>query len=95
MPRSKSNEFNNEMDKTSELLGEALLNAIRLAVREEIREALIQGRFSFNDRLLAEEAFKVLQVSPDWLCRSHGGWGRKRYAFHIESFRHGFGGMSA
>ena len=39
MQRSKSNEFNKEVDKTSELLGEALLNAIRLAVREEIREA--------------------------------------------------------
>ena len=55
------------MDKTSELLGEAIVNAIRLAVREEIREALSQGGFSFDDRLLAEEAFKVLQVSPDWL----------------------------
>jgi predicted DNA-binding transcriptional regulator AlpA len=39
-------------------------------VREEIREALIQGGFSFDDRLLAEEASKVLQVSPDWLYRN-------------------------
>jgi len=37
MHRSKSNEFNKEVDRTSELLGEALLNAIWLAVREEIR----------------------------------------------------------
>ena len=52
-------------------LGEAFLNAIRLAVREEIREALIQGGFSFDDRLLdTEEASKVLQVSPDWLYRN-------------------------
>jgi hypothetical protein len=58
------------VDKTSELLGEAIVNAIRLAVREEIREALSQGGFSFDDRLLAEEAFKVLQVSPDWLYRN-------------------------
>ena len=29
MQRSKSIEFNKEMDKTGELLGEALLNAIR------------------------------------------------------------------
>ena len=59
------------MDKPSELLAEALLNAIRLAVREEIREALIQGGFSFDDRLLdTEEASKVLQVSPDWLYRN-------------------------
>ena len=39
MQRSKSNEFNNETDKTSGLLGEALLDAICLAVRQEIREA--------------------------------------------------------
>jgi hypothetical protein len=66
--RSKSNEFNKEVDKPNELLGEALLNAIRLAVREEIREALSQGGFSFDDRLLdTEEASKVLHVSPDWL----------------------------
>jgi hypothetical protein len=59
MQRSKSNDFDKEIDKTSELLGEALLNAIRLAVREEIREALIQGGFSFDDRLLhTEEASK-------------------------------------
>ena len=58
------------MDKTSELLGEAIVNAIRLAVHEEIREALMQDGFSFDDRLLAEEAFKVLQVSPDWLYRN-------------------------
>lgn len=71
MQRSKSNESNKEMEKTSELLGEALLNAIRLAVRKEMREALSQGGFSFDDRLLdAEEASKVLQVSPDWLYRS-------------------------
>jgi hypothetical protein len=45
--------------KESELLGEAFLNAIRLAVREEIREALMQGGFSFDDRLLnIEEASK-------------------------------------
>jgi hypothetical protein len=69
--RSKLNEFNKEVDKPSELLGEALLNAIRLAVREEIREALIQGGFSFDDRLLhTEQASKVLQVSPDWLYRN-------------------------
>jgi hypothetical protein len=55
----------------SALLGEALLNAIRLAVRQEIREALIQGGFSFDDRLLdTEEASKVLQVSPDCLYRN-------------------------
>ena len=59
------------VDKTSELLGEALLNAIRLLVRKEIREALIQGGFSFDDRLLnTEEASKVLQVSRDWLYRN-------------------------
>jgi len=70
MQRPKSNELNKEMEKTSELLGEGLLNAIRLAVREEIREALSQGGFSFDDRLLdTEEASKVLQVSPDWLYR--------------------------
>jgi hypothetical protein len=61
MQRSKSNEFNKEVDKTGELLGEALLNAIWLPVREEIREALIQDGFSFDDRLLdTEEASKVL-----------------------------------
>jgi predicted DNA-binding transcriptional regulator AlpA len=71
MQRSKSNELNREVDKASELLGEALLNAIRLAVREEIREALSQGGFSFDDRLLhTEEASKVLQVSPDCLYRN-------------------------
>jgi hypothetical protein len=52
MQRSKSNEFNK---KERKLLGEALLNAIRLAVREGIREALIQGGFSFDDRLLNTE----------------------------------------
>ena len=52
-------------------LGEVFLNAIRLAVREEIREALSQGGFSFDDRLLdTEEASKVLQFSPDWLYRN-------------------------
>jgi predicted DNA-binding transcriptional regulator AlpA len=71
MQRSKSNELNKEGDKTSELLGEALLNAIRLAVRQEIREALNQGGFSFDDRLLdTEEAAEVLQISPDWLYRN-------------------------
>jgi hypothetical protein len=44
MPRSKSNEFNKEVDKTSALLGEAFVNAIRLAVRVEIREVLITRR---------------------------------------------------
>ena len=40
-------------------------------MREEIREALSQGGFSFDDRLLdTEEASKVLQVSPDWLYRN-------------------------
>jgi hypothetical protein len=48
-----------DVDKMRELLGEAFLNAIRLAVREEIREALSQGGFSFDDRLLdTEEASK-------------------------------------
>jgi predicted DNA-binding transcriptional regulator AlpA len=71
MQRSKSNEFNKEVDKPSELLGEALLNTIQLAVREESREALSQGGFSFDDRPLhTEEASKVLQVSPDWLYRN-------------------------
>ena len=59
------------MDRTSELLREAILNAIRLAVREEIREALSQGGFSFDDRLLdTEEASEALQLSPDWLYRN-------------------------
>ena len=40
-------------------------------MREEIREALIQGGFSSDDRLLdTEKASKVLQVSPDWLYRN-------------------------
>jgi predicted DNA-binding transcriptional regulator AlpA len=40
-------------------------------VREEIREALKQGGFRFDDRLLdIKEASKVLQVSPDWLYRN-------------------------
>jgi hypothetical protein len=67
-----------------------------------MREALMQGGFSSDDPLLdSEEASKVLQVSPDWLTttlanyRSHGGSGRKRYAFPIEGSRRGFGGMSA
>ena len=39
--------------------------------RVSIREALSQGGFSFDDRLLGiEEASKVLQVSPDWLYRN-------------------------
>jgi predicted DNA-binding transcriptional regulator AlpA len=59
------------VDRTSELLGPALLNAIRSAVGEEIREALIQVGFSFDDCVLdTEEAYKVLQVSPDWLYRN-------------------------
>ena len=71
MQRSKSNEFTKEVDRTSGLLREAFLNAIRLAVREEIREALRQGSFIFDDRLLDIEASsKVLQVSPDWLYRN-------------------------
>jgi hypothetical protein len=53
MQRSKSNK---EVDKASELLGEALVNAFRVAVREKIREALMQGGFSFDDRLLDIEA---------------------------------------
>lgn len=93
MQRSKSNK---EGIKRVSCSGEALLNAIRLAVREEIREALMQGGFSFDDRLLAtEEASQVLQVSPDWLCRSHRGSGGMCYAFPIEGSRRAFGGMSA
>jgi hypothetical protein len=87
--------------KRASCSGEALLNAIRLAVREEIREALSQGNFSFDDRLLnTEEASKgaagfaglALPQLPQ--ITVHTGSGRKRYAFPIEGSRRGFGGIS-
>ena len=50
-------------------------------MREEIKEALIQGGFSFDDRLLGiEEASKVLHVSPDWLYRNS-----RKLAAHTEA----------
>ena len=88
--------------KRGELLGEALLNAIRLAVREEIREALIQGGFSFDDRLLnTEEAskgaagFAGLFFTQLPQIAVHTETGAERYAFPIEKSRPGFGGISA
>jgi len=52
-----------EVDKNEGTARGGALNAIRLAVREKIREALRQGGFSFDDRLLdTEETSKVLQA---------------------------------
>lgn len=51
------------------LLGEALLGAIRQAVREEIQG--LKTEVNGQDMLLdAEEAAKMLSVSPDWLYRN-------------------------
>jgi len=50
------------------MLGDAIIQAIRQAVREEIQAAM--GQNDHQDRLLdAEEASKILSVSPDWLYR--------------------------
>ena len=102
MQRSKSNEFNKEVDKTSDAARGGPPQRDSVSLRQEIREALIQGGFTFDDRLLdTEEASKVLQVSPDCFTaplanyRSHGRSGRKPYAFPTEGSRLGFGGMSA
>ena len=59
------------MNEAGKILGDAFLEAIRQAVREEIQAAQQNGNRE-GDRLLdAEEASKILSVSPDWLYR-HG-----------------------
>jgi len=70
----------NDPNKNPTLLGEALLDTIRQAVRDEIRSILNQHGHDEGDHLLhAEEAAKILCVSPDWLYRhaSHLPFTRK------------------
>ncbi len=62
-----------ETDKPPTLLGEAFRAELKAIIKEALQEVFREqnGRHE-GDRLLdAEEASKVLSVSPDWLYR-HG-----------------------
>ncbi len=59
------------MNEAGKILGDAFLEAIRQAVREELRAANQNGNHEGDKLLDAEEASKILSVSPDWLYR-HG-----------------------
>ena len=60
------------MKETGNILVDAFLETIRQAVREEFQALMGQNGHHEGDKLLdAEEASKILSVSPDWLYR-HG-----------------------
>ncbi len=60
------------MSETTTPLENALEALLRRIVREEVQAAQSQNGHQEGDHLLdAEEASKVLSVSPDWLYR-HG-----------------------
>ena len=59
------------MNEAGKVLGDAFLEAIRQAVREELQAANRNGHHEGDKLLDAEEASKILSVSPDWLYR-HG-----------------------
>ena len=59
-----------EQDNPPSLFSQALCVELREIVKEAVQEAMNGHRDA--DRLLdAEEASKVLSVSPDWLYRHH------------------------
>ena len=59
--------------ENSLVLAQALMEAVRQAVREEFQAAMNQNGHHDGDHLLdAEEASKILSVSPDWLYRRAG-----------------------
>lgn len=63
------------MNQNALTLGEAFLELMRQAVRGEIRTLIEDLRE--KDRLLrAQEAARMLAVSPDWLYSTSGSQGR-------------------
>ena len=60
----------NQPNNVLGLLGEAFLRAIREAVREEIQSFICRDEKESDRLLTAEEAARMLSVSPDWLYRN-------------------------